>query len=209
MSALGKLARFAVKAARTELPAVMPAAERAANAQRFVAKSVVREGGKPVRVFTGTSKDVDFNKVKVPRNGTWFTTDPEAASGYALENDSMGFTPDHQAKKAWAMKAVNSASRVMPAFLNIEQPKIYLDPKEMADEVYRLGGENYKRGQGLLFDQLRSQGHDGVQVGDGTFVVLGGPHQIKSASGNTGAFDPAQPRMDKARGGLAVKRRRK
>jgi hypothetical protein len=105
------------------------------------------------------------------------------------------------------MKPTNTASRVMPAYINIERPKVYNNAQELTDEILRLGGENYKRGQSIFFDQLRAQGYDGVQYGDGVYVVLGGPEQIKSASGNTGAYDPKQPRMDKARGGLAVKRR--
>jgi hypothetical protein len=207
MGVAKKLLDLAVKAAREakKMPAVMPAAERAANAQRFVAKSVVREGDKPLRVFSGTSKDVDFNSVRVPRNGAWFTTDPKVASSYATENDSMGFAPDPEAKRAWATKKVNDAPRVMPAYLNIENPMVYPDHGIMTSEVIRLGGDNYKRGQGLLFDQLRAQGYDGVKLGDDTYVTLRGPEQIKSASGNIGTYDPKQKRMDKARGGLAVK----
>ncbi len=192
-------------AARKAAPAVMPAAERAANARRFAAKSVVRKDDEPLRVFSGTSKDTDFNNVRVPRNGAWFTSDPAVASDYAMQNDSMNIVPDLEARRAWAMKKVNTASRVMPAYLNIENPMVYADPMVMNEEVYRLGRDNYKRGQGLLFDQLRAQGYDGVKLGDDTFVALKGPEQIKSASGNTGAYDPKQKRMDKARGGLAVK----
>ena len=184
-------------------------AERAENARRFVANSIVREGKEPKRVYSGTSKDADFTSFRVPRNGAWFTDNPKIASDYALANDSMNLVRDPSGPNPWSMKHTNTASRVMPAYLNIENPMVYPNQQALSDATYALGGENYQKGQRALFDQLRAQGFDGVDAGDGTFIVLGGPHQIKSASGNIGSFDPKQKRMDKARGGLAVKRRRR
>lgn len=94
----------------------------------------------------------------------------------------------------------------MPAYLNIQNPMRYPNPSDMHEHVMSLAGQNYKRGQGMLFDQLRAKGHDGVILGDDdVFVVLRDPTQIKSAIGNRGTFDPREKDIHKARGGLAVK----
>ena len=194
------------KLVRKAVDWVADAAERLANAELFTAKSVVKEGGKPRRVYTGTSKDKDFTAFRVPRNGTWFAANPKVASEYALENDSMDLVPDPRGKNPWSMKRINEASRVIPAYVNIQNPMRYTNPSEMNDQLLRLAGDNYKRGQGLLFDQLRAKGHDGVILGDDeVFVVLREPGQIKSAIGNRGTYDPKEKDMNKARGGLAVK----
>ena len=141
---------------------------------------MVNKDGEAKIVYTGTSKDVNFATFKVPKNGVWFTEDAESASSYAVENDSMGF-------KWEGIKPVpvNTASRVMPVFLRIQNPYT-MTSADMA----KINKQNYKKAQGEFFDTLRSQGYDGVNMGDGIWVVLKEPAQIKSAIGNRGAFDP-------------------
>lgn len=148
-------------------------------------KTVDAEGN-PLVLFTGTSKDVDFTKFKVPKNGAWFTTDPASASDYAKDNDSKGlkYNPDTR-----RYDEVNSASRVMPVYLRA------LNPAALSDEdrqTMRLA-TNYRKAQGLIFDRLRAQGFDSVDFGDGVWVALAGPEQIKSAIGNDGSFSPKNP----------------
>lgn len=189
---------------------VADAAERLRNADIFAAKSVVRSGNKPRRVYTGTSKDKDFSSFKVPRNGAWFASNPQEASDYAMQNDSMDWKPDPNGRNPWSVMETNRASRVMPVYLNIQNPARYADPRVMHDEVYKLSGNNYKRGQGMLFDQLRAKGYDGVILGDNdVFVALRDPTQVKSAIGNRGTYDPKNKDLNKARGGLAVKKRKR
>lgn len=147
----------------------------------FGKSEIVDEQGDPLVVYTGTSKDVDFKSFKVPKNGVWFTTDPYTASAYAQENDSKGLKYDPDARK---YNEVNTASRVIPAYLKIE--KLYKPTYEEMTKMIRA--ENYKREQGTLFDQARAKGYDGIDMGNGTYVVIGKPEQIKSAIGNSGAF---------------------
>ena len=154
----------------------------------FSDSKVTEKGGKAKVVYTGTSKDKDFTAFKVPRNGVWFTDDPKAASQYAVENDSIGFKWE-----GGRPVEVNTASRVIPAFLRVENPYT-MTPADMA----RINKENYKKAQGDFFDTLRAQGYDGVDMGDGIWVVLKEPAQIKSSIGNRGTFDPTSGNILKA-----------
>jgi hypothetical protein len=148
--------------------------------QWFGKSKVAGSDGKPTVVYTGTSKDVDFSTFKVPKSGVWFTESQEGASQYALENDSMTIkTEDYR-----TFQEINTASRVIPAYLRIDNPAKL--SKEESDSIRYA--KNYRKAQGDLFDRLRSRGHDGVEIGDGTWVVLKSPNQIKSAIGNTGEF---------------------
>jgi len=149
----------------------------------FGSSKVVDENGAPLRVYTGTSKDFDFSAFKVPKNGTWFVSDPQEASAYAMENDSTGLRliPG----TSWSYEKVNAASRVIPVFLRIENPAVLSD----ADSQTLRNATNYRKAQGQVFDKLRAQGYDGVNMGDGIWVVLEKPAQIKSAISNSGAFD--------------------
>ena len=143
------------------------------------------------RYFTGTSKDTDFSAFKVGRHGAWFTKDPAEASSYAKENDSKGYKLD-----GWKTIPVNTADRVIPAFLRAENPFTGSLPEEVK-------GENYKRLQSQWFDTLRQQGYDAwmPESAPNLAVILKEPSQIKSAISNTGDFDPAQSRIDRADGG--------
>jgi hypothetical protein len=144
-------------------------------------KVIADASGKPVIYYTGTSKDQDFTKFNVSRHGGWFTTDPESASSYALQNDSMGYKRD-----GWSYTQTNTASRVMPVFLRAANP--YRGPLPASALA-----ENYKKAQSDWFDSLRRQGHDAWVPDDqpGLMVVLKDSQQIKSvfARGEGGKGD--------------------
>lgn len=55
---------------------------------------------------------------------------------------------------------------------------------------------NYKKAQLEMFDQLKRSGYDGVDFGDGNYVVFNST-QIKSAIGNNGDFNPNNPNINK------------
>ena len=169
----------------------LPPAESEANKAKFLADSAVQQ-----RMYTGTSKDKDFSKFSVPRNGAWFTPSTDVASSYAKENDSKNIVYDADTRR---FKDVNTADRVMPVYLKATKPY-----QITSDDIKRMNVGNYKKAQSQFFDSLRAQGHDSAMFEDGTTVILGGPNQIKSAIGNRGTYDTSQPDMNKAKGG-AVK----
>jgi hypothetical protein len=160
------------------------------NFRDWFGNSVVRNpDGSPKVVYTGTSKDKDFTAFNVPKNGTWFTTDPEAASQYAIENDSQ------DTKYNWSTgkyERKNTASRVIPTYLKITKPAT-LSAEDMA---FLNSTPNYRKAQRELFARYKAQGYDGVDMGGGVWVVIGAPTQIKSAVSNTGAYSPTDPRIN-------------
>lgn len=140
---------------------------------------ITNDDGTPKVMYTGTSKDTNFTSFKMPKNGVWFTSDPASASQYAVENDSM--TSRYEPGRGF--QDVNSASRVFPVYLKVENP--YTVTKADYD---RMNVQNYKKAQGQLFDELRAQGYDGViWPGSSNVVVIQSPTQIKSVN-NSGKF---------------------
>jgi hypothetical protein len=153
----------------------------------FGDSKVVDDAGQPRVVYTGTSKDVDFKQFKAPKNGIWFTASPETASNYAKENDSKGLKYE-----GGRYVETNTAARVLPVYLKLENPKVY---DQWPDSI--RNASNYRKAQGLLWEQLRAQGYDGVVGPDQTYVAFS-PMQIKSAIGNNGDFDARTPDITKS-----------
>jgi hypothetical protein len=152
----------------------------------FEGSAAVDDAGKPAVFYHGTSKDADFNKFKIGQRGAFFTKDPQAASSYALENDSMNFKYEDG-----GYRKTNTASRVMPVYISAKNPYVMTD----ADMASYSRVENYAKWQRDFANVKRSQGFDSVVYPDGSWVAFD-PKQIKSAIGNNGAFDPNDPRID-------------
>ena len=165
---------------------------RAENLKAWFGNSVLHDDGVPRTYYTGTSKDKDFDKFNVGRHGAWFTSDPNEASKYAEENDSQ----DYRYEGGKYVKT-NRAGRVIPAHLKAENPYT-------GDIPAHYHQENYKRAQSAWFDHLRAKGHDSwvpASSKGALAVMLHGPHQIKSAIGNSGEFSQTDHRVQKADGG--------
>ena len=151
----------------------------------FSGSKIIDANGNPLKLYTGTSKDMDFKKFNMPKNGIWFTVDPAEASQYAIENDSQKTEYDG---RNFVHK--NTSSRVIPAYIKSINPVIW---DNWPDELRYA--QNYKKVQGQLFDKLRMQGHDAIIFKNLVIVVLGSPNQIKSAISNTN-FDSKKPNID-------------
>jgi Large polyvalent protein associated domain 23 len=117
-------------------------------------------------LYHGTSKDKPYKNFRDARNGTWFDTNPEEASMYALQNDSMGY-------KFEGHKVVptNTASRVSAVHHNFENT---FTTQKLPEFVQKA--ENYKKAQIQWFDDLRAKGYDSVRIerpdGHATVVSL-------------------------------------
>ena len=158
--------------------------------QRWFGDSkVVDADGNPLVVYHGTSKDKDFDKFKVGPRGAWFTTNPSEASAYAEENDSGYKIVDYDPKTGYVRKDISA--RVIPTYLSIKNPARLSQPQKEKLQY----ATNYAKAQKEVFEELRSSGYDGVDMGGGIWVVLNSPSQIKSAIGNRGTFDPNDPRI--------------
>jgi len=139
---------------------------------------IVDKNGALIPVYHGTSKDTDFKKFRIGKRGAWFTTNPQEASQYAMANDSMGWKSDPTETDPWASRQTNTASRVIPAVLNLKNPANYYRNVSTEDKKALETSENYGREQGRVFDKLRRQGFDGVDMGNGVYVAFE-PNQIK------------------------------
>jgi len=163
------------------------------NFSQWFGNSVAHDNGVPRTYYTGTSKDKDFTSFNVGRHGAWFTTDPHEASQYAESNDSQGHVWENG-----RFQPTNTAGRVIPAYLKAENPYT----GERPEAINRA--QNYKKAQSDWFDTLRAAGHDSwipSSLKGNLAVMLRHPTQIKSAIGNSGAFEPKQKAIHKADGG--------
>ena len=170
---------------------IHPSDEGIRNFHRWANGTELKDSiGRPQLMYHGTSKDVDFSEFKVPKNGVWLTTNKESASSYANQNDSMDMKYDPDTRR---YVDVNTAGRVIPLYI-----KSNSEYKMSEDDHKKINTDNYRRSQGILFDNLRFKNHDLVSHGGGTYTVIGGKHQFKSALGNKGVFSPKKNKIHEA-----------
>jgi len=154
--------------------------------QWFGGSKVVDGQGKPLVVYHGSlSKGVtvfDTSRVttrsaKGDLAGTYFTGNPEAAYGYT---------------QLFGAKAGTPRGEVTQAYLKIENPL----NTTAAIKKYRKQGMSFGDAKRKALEALTPE-HDGIifdgdKLNPSEYVVFN-PNQIKSATGNTGAFDINNP----------------
>lgn len=128
----------------------------------FGNSKVVDADGKPLVVYHGTKADFSiFDKSKTERlPGFWMTPKTDSANGYA---------------------ARNTGSNVMPLYVSIKNPRVYV----VENEPYQNAWADYNAGN---YDGFIMYGRGEMQA-----VVAKSSNQIKSAIGNNGDFDPNNP----------------
>ena len=146
----------------------------------FGDSKVVDASGNPMVVYHGTSKDKPFSSFTRNAQGTWFTSDPEAASSYATTNDSQKVVYEDG-----RYVSKNTSAQVFPVYLSIK------NPLKVEGEVLKKwqASVNYRAANKMLVGDAKYRGYDGLMFGEGVFVAFE-PTQIKSAIGNKGTFDP-------------------
>ena len=164
------------------------------------AKYIAKQG-KPLVVYHGTSADIDafdlaksgsLTRARSADGAFWFSDSPELAGDYAaLSKKKLG---------------KNGARNVMPVFLKMENPKIV----DMAGKSYHELAVDFGAMVQTARKGVRSgtdwvvPPHDGMILRNfsdtpsgrrlvATHYVAFHPEQIKSATGNRGTFDPANP----------------
>lgn len=166
--------------------------------QFFVDSKVVGEDGNPIVVYHGTNRDFtsfDPNEagVATPLDpgligpAFYFTVSEDQAEQFSL---GAQFRDVQQGRATQEEGAV-----VMPVYLSMKNPARIKDGRlpdgRMLSDLYPRG-ISAETGRALQ-DGFKAQGYDGVILsvggGDEQFVVFD-PKQIKSASSNSGTFNP-------------------
>jgi hypothetical protein len=161
----------------------------------FGSSKVVDEHGAPMVVYHGTTGDIDhFNAAKIGK------TDP----GYLGKGFYFGSKGD---ANVYAGKYMASeGGNVVPVYLSLQNPLQLQASFEGRREVDREVTVRHalRLPRGATADQVtqtaKAAGHDGVTYdrgGEKEFVAFD-PHQIKSAIGNRGTFDPNDSRITEA-----------
>jgi hypothetical protein len=141
----------------------------------FGDSQVVGDDGQPLRVFHGTGGD--FNEFSRARAG--------ATTGAA--NAGMGFFFTDRPEVAGTYARMSSGTQnVMPVYLALKNP-LRLDARNMMEADRSLQSGLQPQHDGAI---IRVAMRDG---GTQTVYMVREPGQIKSATGNRGTFDAANP----------------
>lgn len=145
----------------------------------FGESKVVDGTGAPTVVYHGTASD--------------FTTFSDEYSGEGNGRMDWGegfyFTDNAEAANSYAE---GQGGNVMPVYLSIRNPA----PLDVVQNVMDQPGAEMD--VNFVRDALQQQGYDGIVVdhgADGREIIAFDPTQIKSAIGNSGAFDANDPNI--------------
>ena len=162
-------------------------------------KVVHPKTGEPLVVYHGTAADFAvFDKERsnsqsrtgVPHGVFFFTDNLEVADSYTVEYQG-DFT-----------KTYRDGARTMPLFLNIRKPLkvnakgenwnyiLYKGEDHTTNSLAEMAQHSGKN-DGVLIARVRDRGRGAVQAKHATVFAAFDPAQIKSATGNGGAFNPA------------------
>jgi hypothetical protein len=163
--------------------------------------------GKPRRLYHITPKNFDTFDVNRPDALDPFSRDGSGPVIFMTDNAEEQMAAH---KVQGYMGRYKEGSNVMPVYASIQNP-LFIDNKLEAAERTRL---NLSQGWPYLYtaddvSKLKAAGYDGVfSVNDDipNEIVAFRPEQVKSAIGNEGTFDPANPVITKAQGGYVTKK---
>ena len=169
------------------------------NDPKNASKVVNPKTGEPLVVYHGTAADFAVfdkersnsqSKTGVPHGAFFFTDNPEVADSYTVEYQG-DFT-----------KTYRDGARTMPLFLNIRKPLkvnakgenwnyiLYKGEDHTTNSLAEMAQHSGKN-DGVLIARVRDRGRGAVQAKHATVFATFDPTQIKSATGNGGAFNPA------------------
>lgn len=149
--------------------------ETASFSKWFGDSKVVDAQGKPLVVYHGSRYNADIKKFSAAKSeqaaaerGIYFTDSAKNADQYASQ---------------WGDAGPEDGGSIYPVYLKIENP-------------YVSNAWQWNMGTDITPAQARKRGHDGFVIENhdgGTTYIAFRPEQIKSAIGNVGTFDPANP----------------
>lgn len=145
----------------------------------FGNSKVVDDNGEPLVVYHGTPYG-GFSEFSLDKSGTRNTFESARAGIY------FSSTPRYAG--AMARSGDETGPAIYPVYLSIKNPlRVFTTELTDADEV------------DAMIADAKNGGHDGIIDEMGNFVAFR-PEQIKSATGNIGAFDPESVDINEAVG---------
>lgn len=160
-----------------------PVTETAAFKKWFGDSKVVDANGKPAVVYHGTTADFlafdpSIGATRTHAGRIWFAQQPEYTDFYS----------------GGASHSLVTGAQVLPLYVSAQNPRVFENgDKGRLDWAYSESDA-----------ELQKQGYDGVIFKDAEFGHDKGltgyvfkPTQVKSATGNSGAFDPTDPNITK------------
>jgi len=161
----------------------------------FGESKVVDAEGNPLRVYHGTTADIDEFKLGNSSNadmdtgvGFFFAGSASEAGFFTQEpTDLMGSRSDQYSRNA----------AILPVYLRIKNPKVYETQAEYRADFDEAPYNREGRGE-AMFQHLSAQGYDGVIVrdsmldgeGSGAWYVAFYAEQVKSAFNSRPSNDP-------------------
>jgi len=153
----------------------------------FGDSKAVDKDGEPQVLYHGTPSRETINEFKVPEDGQregsviWLTPNKSYAASYG----ARGFEPDESGIAVGKNKA-----HVIPVYARSVNP---FDVENKADYA-KYKREQEKTGALSVVDYAKQNGYDSVRFNKSELAVFD-PKQVKSAIGNSGAFDPKDPNI--------------
>lgn len=151
----------------------------------FGASQVVDAAGLPLVVYRGVRQQIGLDAYDARAGRQYFTDDRAVARAYSMQNDgAAGTVVDAYLRIARPFdlvddKAAHALAKLMNVRWTVQQA--YYDLTDAPGLEVALSGAGY--------DGVRMDDSDG-NVNHQTFIVFA-PSQIKSATANNGAYDPA------------------
>lgn len=164
--------------------------ETAAFKSWFGDSKVVNADGKPRVMYHGTAANFnEFSKKKA--------TDKEGRKlGFGWGKDKFYFAETGEAASSAAefaqMTGRGNQMNVMPVYLSVQNPIIAEAYKDLL-AIEQKSGLSRDAAIAKVDKRIRAQGYDGIIDSESRGVAVFNPTQIKSATGNTGTFDPDNP----------------
>ena len=193
----------------------------------FKDSKVVDAEGKPLVVYHGTASDFDAFQMDAPlRNkvrvlATWAASkiDGSYSTRRAKEKATAFFTSDPALASDYAASFGDAAAQVvMPTYLSLQRPVVMdfttgvlTKPDGSTFDIGRIADAavfsnealidiaRQSRADGVVMRGVRDDAPNGAKRGSGDVFIVFRPEQVKSATGNRGTFDPANPNIMFAR----------
>lgn len=140
----------------------------------FGESKVVDAEGNPLVMYHGTVVDI-----------TEFSRSSGSTFSYGSSTDSGGIffatDPTDASYYTTGSRGIEPGGNIIPAYLTVQNPVYLNEPMSLQE-------------QAELLKKAEADGHDGALIHGDQWVVFR-PEQIKSAIGNRGTFDPADPNI--------------